>query len=161
MFHHPQSVWEEDTVFWKSFLEASHSKQPGRSCCSRSCYLPLNGVRKPFCLLAEKQRDAETSSLFTALRCAVVVVCALRFRRCCLLLCRAYKCKGRTTNVTILGENKGPVFGGSVAVVGPRFAAPMSIFILGLFFLLIEEHTLVSHTHALTPEHKSHSRTHV
>ena len=66
----------EHAVLLKSSLEAFHRTQPGRCCCSRSCYLPLNGVRKPFCLLAGKQRDAETSSLFTASLCGCCCLCS-------------------------------------------------------------------------------------
>lgn len=174
---HPQSLRDEHNLrpfragryfsllnhSWKLFTE---KKQPGRFCCSRSCYLPINGVRKPFCLLAGKQRDVETSSLFTASLCG-----------CCCCLCSAVfslvlfapvpciQMWGRATNVPILGKKRDSVHVEFVAVVRPRLAASMCIFILRLlwvfffcfFLLLIQEHTLVSRTHALIPAHKSHS----
>lgn len=149
----------EHTVLLKFSLEAFHRKQPGRFCCSRSCYLPLNGVRKPFCLLAGKQRDAETSSLFTASLCGCCCLCSAVSVVFAAVPC--IQMWGRTTNVRIL--KKRPSFcrtGSSCRASVCCFDANLHFGIVVFFLLLIQEHTLVSHTHALNPVHKSHSVSH-
>lgn len=147
---------QEDTLFLQSFLEAFHRKQLGRFCCSRSCYLPLNGVRKPFCLLAGKQRDVDVVFVYC------FIVWLLLFLLCGFsgVVCsRAVHTNAGKDNKCSNFEKKGSVFVKFVAVFRPPFAASMCVFILRLLFflLLIQEHTLVSHTHAHIPVHKSHS----
>lgn len=92
-------------IRFKYFLEAFHRTQPGRLCRSCSCYLPPNGARKPFCFLAGKQRDVETSSLFNSLLCGGGGCCCL----CSAVLLGLFapvpciQMPGRTTNVSISG----------------------------------------------------------
>lgn len=101
------------------------------------------------------------------LLCLLLRSGSLLFVRCSFsdVVCsRAVHANGRKDNKCYdLGEKKGWVFVKFVAVVRPQFAASMCIFIWDFFFpLLIKEHTLLSHMHAVILIHKSHSvsRTH-
>lgn len=127
-------------------------------CSCRSSYLPLNGARKPFCLLAAKQRDVETSSLFTASLCGCCCSCSV-VQQCCLLLCRAYKCAKRTMDVVSLRKRRQ-----SFCRICSGCWALFCCFVVNLHFVGYSPfdsgtHTSDAHKHinALIPVHKSHS----